>query len=488
MWMIATFVVNSGLNFVLGLALAGVLGPEEFGRFAVASMAAIVLGTLAFDWLRLSTTRFVVADQGSRDPRLHPSLDAGYGAASLLLIAGGALAASLAGTIRVDATTVAVVVAAAVANGAFEYRAALARALFANRAYTALILSKNLLAFGLALGAGLVLGSAAAVLAVLALSAAVSALGSRGLVPAARETTSGRPSLGHLALFARYGAPIVGANLLYGAIVLLNRSVATSLFGYAAAGQISLPTDVTIRLFLSVGAALDVYLFQVVVRRRATDGLAGAQRQIAGNMVRIAAALVLLAVGYVMAMPAFEALVVPQRFQGEFGRIATVLVPGVLTFCLVQFALSPVFQIENRTAPLLVAALAAAALDVGLLAAMPGEPSLVALAWIHTASLLGGSLVALWPALGKAACWPPAREILVVLAAAGLTAAALWPLRAIASPWLSLAASGVVGPAVFAAVLIGFDVADLRERLLGVLRRAPRGDVGTPPVAAEAKP
>ena len=58
MKIIAAFLVNAGLNFALGLLVARFLGPEEFGRYAVAMAVAVVINTAFFEWLRLSTTRF----------------------------------------------------------------------------------------------------------------------------------------------------------------------------------------------------------------------------------------------------------------------------------------------------------------------------------------------------------------------------------------------------------------------------------------------
>ena len=79
MKIIAAFLVNAGLNFALGLLVARFLGPDEFGRYAVAMAVAVVINTAFFEWLRLSTTRFysgephageraAVVEQGHPDP------------------------------------------------------------------------------------------------------------------------------------------------------------------------------------------------------------------------------------------------------------------------------------------------------------------------------------------------------------------------------------------------------------------------------------
>ena len=53
-----TFLLNAGLNFALGLAVAGLLGPEEFGRYALAAAVAMLVNTLLFYWLWFSAARF----------------------------------------------------------------------------------------------------------------------------------------------------------------------------------------------------------------------------------------------------------------------------------------------------------------------------------------------------------------------------------------------------------------------------------------------
>ena len=90
-----TFILNAGLNFVLGLALAAVLGPAEYGRFAVASMVAVVLGTACFDWLRLSATRFYTDASRTRDPALRSTLEAGWWGAASAILASAAMCAAL---------------------------------------------------------------------------------------------------------------------------------------------------------------------------------------------------------------------------------------------------------------------------------------------------------------------------------------------------------------------------------------------------------
>ncbi|MFO1126327.1 MAG: hypothetical protein U1E25_14350 [Methylocystis sp.] len=71
------FLANTIVNFIIGLTVAKFLGPEEYGRFALAFSIAVVVQTALYDWLRLSATRlFKYARQGAGralDLSMHPS-------------------------------------------------------------------------------------------------------------------------------------------------------------------------------------------------------------------------------------------------------------------------------------------------------------------------------------------------------------------------------------------------------------------------------
>lgn len=458
MTIVLTFICNAGLNLLLGLMVAGLLGPAEYGRFAVASMAAILVSTALFDWLRLSTTRFA-GGGAAPGASLKASLEAGYGGLALLVV-GLSLLAHAVG-LGVAGVPVVVVAIMAVANARFEFRAAEARALFRNRTYLGLVVSKNVLALVLAVAAAHLLASAAWVIAVLALSAVAAALTARASLD--REPaplSAARRSA--IAAFARYGLPIVGANLVYQVIILVNRGVGAEALGLAAAGQLSLATDLTVRLLLSVGAALDAFLFQLAVRRRAEDGEAAGHRQVASNMLIVGAVLCFLGTAYVVALPALQALFIPAAYRGAFGELSTILVPGMVAFCFVQFGLNPIFQLSGRTGILMGSALAALAADLALVWLLSPWAGAAGLALAHTGGLLAGALAAAWPAARARACWPSGRDMLAVGLAAGAMAGVAWPLRSLDAPWLALAGAGLLGTLAYGGVLIGLDAGGLR--------------------------
>jgi O-antigen/teichoic acid export membrane protein len=199
--------------------------------------------------------------------------------------------------------------------GLFDYRTAQARALFLDRRYAALLVARGSLAFGLASGAAwfwrdpsaVLFGSALAALATLAL------VRERGR----RASVSGILDRRLLARFAGYALPLVAAGAIYQFLPLLNRSVLAARSGFAEAGYFSLASEVAVRLFQNLGAALDLALFQLAVRAEERDGRDAGEQQIARNLGLLSAVLLPAAVGLAAVWPSFEALFIPAAFRGR---------------------------------------------------------------------------------------------------------------------------------------------------------------------------
>lgn len=472
MRIILIFVLNAGLNLAFGLAVAAVLGPGAYGRFAIGMTIGVVLGTGAFDWLRLSTTRFYGDARREAEPDLRSTLDAAY------LVLGTVLAVLLGGMLcfgvsfGLGTALLAAAVFFGIGNGVFEFGTALARARFLDRSYAVLVVVKTLATVALGLGAAWLLKDPAWVLAAAAAGAVLGVLAVHRTMRD-RGTQLRLASLARLKTFAAYGIPVVAGNVVLQLVVLMNRSAAAAMFGYVESGRLSLATDLGLRLFLVIGAALDVFLFQLAVRREAEQGHAAAAAQLRRNAVIVVAMLLFLAVCYAAAMPAFEALVVPERYRGTFGTLSLVLLPGLVLFCIGQFAVSPVFQMAARTGPVIAAALVALGADAAGLALLPRSAGVIGVAAVHSTSLVLAAVAILGLALRGTEVLRPDRDLSSVALAAAVTAVAIWPLRGLEPPWLALALQGGLGATVYVATLWVFDVAGLRA-LLGARFGAPR--------------
>ena len=456
MLIVLTFALNAGLNFALGLVVAALLGPESYGRFAIALMAATLATTLVFDWLRLSATRYYSETTRFERPGLRASLDAGYGAGALILAAAAGLVLVLRIDIGMSRALVAAAAFAAIANGLFEFVAALLRARFHNSAYGALVVVKNALAFVGMVAIGLAFQDPASVLGMAGVSALAATLLLRRQAadPHARLTQANRPQV---ALYLRYGAPIVAANICYQAIVLVNRGAAAAHLDFAASGRLSLATDLTIRLILVAGAALDIFLFQLAVHKKAVEGPEAGRQQVARNGLLILAALTLLCLGYMADLPAFAALVVPEKFRAEFAPLSLILAPGVTLFCLGQFCLNPIAQLEGRTGLVLFAAVATALINLALLWLAPQKLDLAGYAAIHSISLAAGFVLMLALTLRWRCYWPRGRDVGAVLCAGAAALAAMWPLRELQPRLLALVLVALAGSLVFGGLLLLFD-------------------------------
>ena len=470
MAVIAAFVLNAGLNFVLGIAIARMLGPADFGRFALATAGAVVLNTLLFEWLRLSATRFYSARVREAEPWIRRGLDRAYGAVALALFAAAALCAGLG--IAVDPTPqgrlvmTAGTMVAAIGIGLFDYHAALARARFIGGAYLRLVVWKNVLAFVLMAGTAwlfpqpvwvLIAGGTSQFLAVIPMRKVLGdkALGQASTLPRERIRET-------LRLFAAYALPLIAANAVYQLMPFLNRAAIAGTAGFAEAGYFALAADLGSRAFSTLGAALDLLLFQIAVQAEEHHGREAAETQVSRNIAIVVALLLPCAAGYWAVTPALQALIVPEEFRGPFADYTDLLIPGLLCLSIMNFALNPVFQIRRRTGPVVSAALAGLAVNGLGLVLLPRWIGPQGVAVAQTLGLAAAVVVLGLRALtGTERLRPPARDIALTAAACLAMVLGILPFRGL-EPALALPVCVVVGVLVYGPLVWFLDIAGLR--------------------------
>jgi O-antigen/teichoic acid export membrane protein len=467
---LAVNLFNLLVNFIVGLIVARFLGPESFGRFAVAIGTGGLIQLLFFGWLRLAATRFYSADVREERPDLRASLDRALWGLGGILIAAGAGIALWGGPVGISAELVFWALAFAAANGAFEYQLALLRARFHDRGYAVLTIMKNVLTIALTAGFAYATGSAALTLAGTTASVAISALVMRVALPdpAARHArTSGAILKESLA----YGAPLSASLLFFALIPLANRAFAGQVFGFAEAGQLALAQDVGLRLVLAIGTAMDVLLFQIAVRADEHHGIARGRAQVAQNMAIMAAILLPALAGVWLVLPSFQALIVPPEFQGAFARALTLLLPGLACYGLMTFAIAPAFQIVRRTWPVIACAAVACAADAAFLVLLPKTWGADGLAIAQTGAFAAGlvALIALTP-MAKPE-WPRGRDLVAIPAATLVMLAAGAQLRHMEPGVTAMALQAATGAAIYAALVMAFDIAGLRTVIMSALAR-----------------
>jgi O-antigen/teichoic acid export membrane protein len=424
----------------------------------------VIINAGAFDWIRLSAVRFYSSRTRDERPEMRATLDVCFGALAAI-VSFAAVAASLGGiALPLSPSLLLMAAAFAVASGFYDYRTALARARFHDSAYSRTIIVKNILYLILTVGGAWRFQSAQIALAGICLSVAVALASSwRALRDPGASPAKAQPALA--GQFMRYGLPLVTASILFQLIPLANRVIVSRLYGFGESGQFSLANDLGARILSAIGSTLDVLLFQLAVRADEAHGAEGAGAQLADNMAVVLAVILPTCAGLWLILPSFQAIIVPEAFRGPFAIYLAAMLPGLLCYALLQFALAPIFQIGKRTLPMIVAALSACVTDLLLLAALPrGADG----AWLATAQ--SGSLgVALTVVLALAAStrpiWPSALDVLSTLVATAAMAVVVLPLRALPPGPVVLIAQLALGGLVYGAVAYALDVARLRGRI-----------------------
>ncbi|PTM38838.1 teichoic acid transporter [Bosea sp. 124] len=463
MTVLLPFVVNAGLNFVLGLLIAFFLGPAEFGRYAIGAAIIVLVNTALLDWIRLSAVRFYSLATRETQPEIRATLDLLIAGVSMTLCAL-LLAAVVAGIdFRMPAMMLAASVLAGIGAGLFDYHGAVARARFLDAAYARLVIVKNLLALILMVGGAWLTRDPTVVLLGGLLSAAVALVSvRRTLADAPLSVSAARRDIAWT--FAKYALPLVAGNAIYSLIPLLNRSLVAGAHGFAEAGYFSLASDMGLRLFGTLGATLEIVLLRQVIRLDETRGRRAAQKRIAANIVIVLAVALPAAVGFALVLPAFDRILVPPSFQGRFSAYMAPLLPGFVAIAIFQAGLYPAFLIEKRTLVATLAALIGFGVNIAVVAALSASGALV-YAGAQSAAFLSVLAITAVAALRTLPVLPPPRDCGAILLAVAAMAAAIWPLRDRFAAVPELLLQVVLGGLVYGAVILICDVARWRTLL-----------------------
>lgn len=472
MLVVIPFVINALLNFVLGLLVALVLGPEEFGLYAIGAALMVFVNAAAIDWLKLAAIRFYSGSGSAETKAIKLSLDTLIGGISIAL-SGLLLAAVVLGVdFRLPVTLVAVAVASGICAGLFDYTGAIARAQVRDRAYARLILVKNLLALVLMVGGAWLTQNAAVVL----LGNGLSVIGALMTIRHQIERNPLKPQalkLEHVRRFATYALPLVGANVLMATIPLVNRSLMASQHGLAEAGYFALASDMGIKLFGALGSALEILLLRAVVKADEAQGRDAAHQLIARNQIIVLAIALPIAAGLFAVLPVFESLFIPAAYRGHFAAYFVILLPAFLALTVTQAAFNPVFMIAHKTIVAIIAAAAGVAANGLVLWFMPlTAPQTYAFGML--AAFLFILAVTALASLRESRARFPLRDFLCVLIALGLMLFVIWPLRTVLSPWPALLAMISLGGTVYVVAILTLNVAGTRQLALEWFRRSDR--------------
>lgn len=347
----AAFLASAFIQFALGLVVAWLLGPAEFGFYALALAGAVLTQTLLFEWLRLAATRF---HHEEMEPGFRRALIRWFAVPAAALFLASLLLAFSGGERR---WLLALVPLTAIAAGFADLRAAMLRAEFESRGYALFLALRNGFALVAIPAAAGLSGRAEPALGAFCLSMAAASgfLEWKARIPVQNKAGDAVdvPSARQL---AHYSAPIVATNLAYLGLFFLIRAGIAWGGGMAAAGQASLALDFTLKLFTTAGTAFDLLFFQLAVRDDRQHGKRAGQVRIAENLERLLVLLAPMVIGLVFVVARIEPYLVGPEFRGAFAGLVLAVVPGVAGYALVQYGLHPAYQLRQDTGPLLVAA------------------------------------------------------------------------------------------------------------------------------------
>ncbi|QGM96481.1 lipopolysaccharide biosynthesis protein [Methylocystis parvus] len=477
MWMMAPFILNSLLNFVVSLLVAKFLGPAEYGRFVLALSVAVVVQTFVFDWLRLAATRFYAERDRLERPQIRATLDASFSALAALAIFAAFLLWALRLDLPLSHDLAALAVGVSVTNALFDTATALVRARFHDKAYGALVIAKNILAFALTVGGAYLFHSANVALVGMMVSVAGCLLvARRELVDPNTGFRAAERAL--VARFFAYGFPIIIAAVLYQAVPLINRTLLSEQHGFAEVGRLSLAFETGIRIVGAIGSAVDVILFQIAVHAEKTDGADAARAQISRNLGVVFAVLAPAVAGCWLILPSFEALFVPETFRGSFGHYFALMIPALFAFAMMNYGVNTAFQLAHRLTPLIIAALVAQLANLLAIMLLPATADATRFAYAQSISSMSGLVALVSMLFLLEPMWPRARDIMGAAAGVGAMLYIGAPLRNFEPCILTMLLQVAAGVAVYGVLVYAFDVAGLRSligpKIVARLRREPQ--------------
>jgi O-antigen/teichoic acid export membrane protein len=181
-----------------------------------------------------------------------------------------------------------------------------------------------------------------------------------------------------------------------------------------------------------------------------------------------------MATGWWLALPAFEALLVPDSYHGSFQRYLTVMIPAIGALGIIAAGLNPVFQIRRRTGAVTLAALAGLGACIVGMFILPGIMGPIGYAWAQTVGFVTVMLVMIALA-GPALHWRGiGRELAIVVFATAAMALCVWPLRGTMAPLTEFAVIATIGALVFIGIVLLANVSGCRTALKLALARLRR--------------
>lgn len=421
-------IASSVLGVVLNLALPLLLSPAAYANYSTLFAYSLLVSSVFYEWIRVGVVRFSVSPEGAeRDQERGSVLMFAYLVSTGILLVL-TLAALAFGAANAFGLSMAAMLVAAIAQGAFAGTLALSRAHFSNAEYVLRVGGRAIGSLALGIAAALMFGTGEAVMLANALAAALSSLYSAPRMW--RGATAAHFNGRDFGFFLRFGGTAaISTNLSVAAPAIL-RSVIINSAGAANAGGALLAIDLAQRLFSTLASSVNVIVVQRAIQ--ATDF--GDRRRVASGTMWLMMSLPALFVPCLLVLYfCFDviALVVPVHFRDGFVQDGFVAILAMAILTLRQYSLDPVFLVIKRiglsiVSPVLLLAILAGStwISAAHFDTVQGALQLVLLSMVI--SLLATIAVLAWT---RAVIWPIGEFVkLVAITIVTAVAAAILPI------------------------------------------------------------
>ena len=458
-----SIVIASAANFVIVLIAAHYLPAGGFSQFSALIATTQLVNVLLFDWLRTYLIRH--SDPSGSDSFVGIAYVALF--ATLIVIAVGLYV--LTGREAFSFACLAIV-----GQGCFDFAQAHARVRFADvtfvvvafvRAIVTLAAMPLLLAFEpsaalglLAIAIGFLAGGVPSVLAYLA------RLNLRGGLP-------DRHAILRLLIF---GYSVSFGNLAFYGTQFSIRAICLVLFPASAVSGVMLALDISQRIFMSAGMALNLIFLQRAIREIRSHPAASVVPVWIRQFTLVVVLFAPLALAYYLGQPLLAELTVPSGLQADFLTFAGLITIGSALFAVRTYGLDNFFVLHGKGYG------AAFGGTVGLATASAVLPAAAALGLGQSAIgwsvSLGGlaSIVVSMVAIRNVQRFRLPLRSLAVVAIACLPLLAAGIVGQMVGGW-TIAPALIIGLALYAATLLAFNMLGFRTFLTAHRRARRRG-------------
>jgi O-antigen/teichoic acid export membrane protein len=464
--------VGPSLLSLLGIAIyTRMLSPEDYGLYALVVGGAGLAQVWFFEWLRMSTLRFLAQSGEDRRDELASSLAAGFLLASAAAIVAALLALALLRDAVPDGVLEAGILLLCV-QGLFGTMAATTWADLAPRRFAVMTFSSAVLSLSLGV-LGLWLGFGPLVLVVaLAIGQTAAAL-----QPLSREWHRLRRDAVRWPLLRRclrYGAPLSLATGFGLVVMSSDRFMIAWLLDTGATGGFVAAYELARNPISALLSVISQAAVPLAIHHLERGGTAAARDQLRRNLALLLAVGLPSTLGLALVAGDLAAVMLGAGFRSAAASLIPWIALAALLHGITVFHFNVAFQLAQNTMPMAWISLMAAALNLGLNYWWIPLFGVIGAAWASVASYVFAlTCSALW---GRRvfALPRPDGDVLKILVASGLMAVAVWAMPVPAGVW-ALGVRIATGMVSYGALLWVLNVGEIRSVLRARLDSLSRG-------------